>query len=148
MQYAGVVYGKAPYFYKAARAALGDSVFFAALRSYVADYRFREAPSRALADRFAAAGGEAKMRALEHHWLDEAHGDEDLGKLNLSGMLGGMLGGAGGAMPGQGEIDEIMKLLGGAGGGLPGAPAPSGSGASPTGNPAMDKLLKDLSGVP
>jgi hypothetical protein len=152
VQYAGVVYGKAPYFYKAVRAALGDAAFFAALRSYVAEYRFREAPARALADRFAAAGGAAKMRPLEHHWLDEAHGDEDLGKLDLSGMLGGMLGGAGGAggaMPGQAEIDEIMKLLGGAGGGpIPGMPAPGGSAVPKAGDPDLDKLLKDLGGVP
>jgi hypothetical protein len=149
VQYAGVVYGKAPYFYKAARAALGDAAFFGALKGYVAEYRFREAPPRALADRFAARGGDAKMRPLERHWLDEAHGDEDLGKLDLSGMMGGMLGGAGGAggVPSQGEIDEIMKLLGG-GALLPGAPAPGGSAAPKSGDPDLDKLLKDLSGVP
>ncbi|MGO8992269.1 MAG: M1 family aminopeptidase [Polyangiaceae bacterium] len=152
VQYAGVVYGKAPYYYKAVRGALGDAAFFTALTSYVTRYRFREAPARALPDLFAQAGGEAKMRPLERHWLDEAHGDADLGKLDLGSMLGGLLGagGAGGPAGLDGaEMEEIMKLLGGAGGGLlPGGPGPSGSAAPKGGDMDLDKLLKDLGGVP
>ncbi|HEY2511622.1 MAG TPA: M1 family aminopeptidase [Polyangiaceae bacterium] len=107
--YAGLVYGKAPYFYKAARAAVGDAVFFSALRSYVAQYRFREAPGRGPADSLARFGGEGKVRPIEHHWLDETHGDADLGTLDLGG-LGGLLGGAGG-----GDLNSLLPLLGGGG---------------------------------
>ncbi len=124
--YAGIVYGKAPYFYKAARAALGDAAFFGALRGYVAQYRFREAPARGPADAFARAGGEGRMRPIERRWLDETHGDEDLGKLDLTATLGSELGGSvddltkaleqGAGAPGGLDVNlvEILKGLGGA----------------------------------
>ncbi len=143
MQYAGVVYGKAPYYYRAAREALGDARFFAALAGYVARQRFREAPPRALPDLFAQGAGDAgaaKLRALERRWLDEAHGDEDLGKLDLGATLGPLLGGAGGGA----DLDELFKALQGGG---TGAPAPGAGGPTPkTGDPDVDKLLEQLGG--
>jgi hypothetical protein len=149
VQYAGVIYGKAPYFYKAARAAIGDAAFFAAVREYVARYRFQEAPARGLVD-LLAAGHESKVRPLERRWLDESHGDEDLGKLDMSALLGGLTGGAGGAgglgglggAAGLGEMQDVMKMLQGAGGTLPGG----GAGPGP-GDPDVGELLKMLGGA-
>jgi hypothetical protein len=149
VQYAGVIYGKAPYFYKAVREAIGDAAFFAAMKEYVARYRFQEAPARGLVDLF-AAGREGKMRPLERHWLEETHGDEDLGKLDMASMLGG-LGGAGGlgTLSGLGvggndlgDLEQVMKMLQGAGGSLPGG----GGGAPGGGDPDVGEILKMLGG--
>lgn len=94
MSYAGIVYGKAPYFWHAVRAELGDATFFSALRKYVEENRLKLAKPRALADAFAAADPSktAKIRALEKRWLDERHGDDDLGKADLLEMLGPAMG--------------------------------------------------------
>ncbi len=108
--YAGLVYGKAPYLWSAMRKELGDAAFFSAMRTYVDTYRLRLAPPRALIDTFAAAvPGDptkaTKVRALAKRWLDEAHGDEDLGKLDLFELVGPMLG------IDAKDIDPTMKKL-------------------------------------
>jgi hypothetical protein len=154
VQYAGVIYGKAPYFYRAVRQAIGDAAFFAAMKQYVTKYRWNEAPARGLVDLLAASGGEAKVRPLERHWLDETHGDEDLGTLDLNGMMSGLMGGAGGlgGLTGggdMGEMQEVMKMLQAAGANLPGGgsmPAPTGTpgapGASGQPDPDIGEILK------
>jgi hypothetical protein len=133
--YAGVIYGKTPYFYQAVRRAIGDEAFFGALRAYVARYRFSEAPSRALVDLFARGGNDAKVRPLERRWLDEAHGDEDLGVADLQGMLGGLLGDNLAGLEGMGDVEQALKALEGVG-----LTLPSGSGAGSV--PDMNELLK------
>jgi len=83
------------------------------------------------------------VRPLERRWLDEAHGDEDLGTLDLTSMLGGLMGGAGGAGglgglaglgggPGgvsQDDLQQVLRMLQGAGGAFPGGGAVGGGGA-------------------
>lgn len=100
LSYAGLVYGKGPFLYPALRSLLGDRAFFAAIREYVRDHRFRIAPPRALFDRMAAGAHAADVRALERRWLDEAHGDADLGQPDLGRVLGG-----------GGSSDEAMRAL-------------------------------------
>ncbi len=140
VQYAGIIYGKAPYFYKAVRAAIGDAAFFAALRAYVTKYRFAEAPGRGLVD-ILAMGAEGQVRPLERRWLDEAHGDDDLGTLDLAQMFGGA------GASGLGGLDQAMKALQQAGGALGGGGIGSGAGAPPSpGDLDMNELLKALGG--
>ncbi len=131
LTYGGVVYGKGPYVYPALRATLGDRAFFAALRDYVQSNRFRTAAPRALFDRMARGRHAAAVRAIEHRWLEETHGDDDLGQPDLAQMTGGAGGGAGnadamrqlqGMLGGQGGDNEaamrmLQGLLGGQGGG-------------------------------
>jgi hypothetical protein len=148
IQYAGIIYGKAPYFYPAVRRAIGDAAFFSAARAYVAKYRFAVAPARGFVDLLAEAGGDAKVRPIERRWLDEAHGDEDLGSLDLSSLLGGLgglagaggLGGTGGL--GGADVEQVMRMLQGAGG-LPGGAAGPGPGP---GDPDVNALLKAFGG--
>lgn len=117
MTYAGLVYGKGPYLYRELRDLLGDRRFFAALRGYVDDHRFRVAPARALFDRMARGRWTARVRALERRWLDEAHGDDDLGEPDA----GRLLGGAGGDAP---AVRDLLRgLLGGGSEGGPSDPA-------------------------
>ncbi len=92
LAYAGLVYGKGPYFYEAVRAAIGDDAFFAALAEYVRRHRFRTAPRGALVDLLAARGDARRVRALARRWLDERHGDDDLGRGDARTLVGTTLG--------------------------------------------------------
>ncbi len=133
MDYAGLVYGKGPYLYRAWRQELGDAAFFERLRAYVTTYRMRVAPARGIVDVMASGDHAARVRALARRWLDERHGDDDLGPSTMDSvmsqmlppeiaadpqtraMLGqlmqGMMGGEGGGTP------DLGSLLGGGGGG-------------------------------
>lgn len=126
LSYAGLVYGKGPFVYRALRAQLGDRAFFSALSGYVREHRFRTAPPRALFDRMARGRHRDAVRAIERRWLDEAHGDADLGQPDLGRMLGGgsspelnealrrvlgSMGGQGGGGSGAGDADALMRQL-------------------------------------
>jgi hypothetical protein len=77
VEYAGLVYGKAPYAYVALRTALGDAKMMAAMRSAIAKSRFQIIT---LDDWIAGleAGGATGARATMQRWFREAHGDQDL----------------------------------------------------------------------
>lgn len=80
IEYAGLVYGKAPYLYVALRQALGEDRLHAAMRTTIQANRFRilTTPEWIAALEQAAGGPESGVRALAKRWLEEAHGDEDL----------------------------------------------------------------------
>jgi len=119
MTYAGIVYGKAPYYFAAMRRALGDDEFFAALRGYAERYAFRVATPEALTAAFSSRS--AGVEPLAQRWLHEMHGDDDLGKADLAKMIGSMVDpetarqlgpllkslGDGGAI----DVSELMKRL-------------------------------------
>jgi hypothetical protein len=88
--YGGLVYGKGPFYLVALRKALGDAAFFAALQAYAKQYYLGFAPPHALEEIMTHAAGPNGLRiaSLSHRWLEETHGDEDVGKGNL-GALGG-----------------------------------------------------------
>ncbi|MDP3277145.1 MAG: M1 family aminopeptidase [Deltaproteobacteria bacterium] len=92
MAYAGIVYGKAPYFYEALRRSLGDAAFFRALQGYVRTHAFRMAPPNALIDAFAQGRQATRVRALATRWLEQTHGDEDLGRASLGQLAARMMG--------------------------------------------------------
>jgi hypothetical protein len=114
--YGGIVYGKGPYYFTALRKQLGDAAFFGALQEYVKRYYLAFAPDNAIEDvmtRAAGAKGQ-QVTALTKRWLLESHGDDDLGKPSMGGMMSMAGGGAGGkAMP---EMQGLMKMLGEGGG--------------------------------
>lgn len=91
--YAGLVYGKGPFFYREARASLGGTAFFSGLQSYVRGHRFRVAGPRAVVD------------ALLGSWMG-ADTVQQLGGL-LQNVLGG-LGGVG--ITAQNNINLICIL--------------------------------------
>lgn len=102
LAYAGIVYGKAPYFYEAARRQLGDAAFFSAMQRYVRDNAFRVAPPNAIIDALALGAGNlqgraaqqqgTRMRALAHRWFEETQGDADLGRVSLGALAARMMG--------------------------------------------------------
>jgi hypothetical protein len=75
------------------------------------------------------------MRALAKRWLDEAHGDEDLGKPDVRKLLAGYIGEDAAKKMGP-ELEMAMKLL------LKlMAPGAGGKGKSDSGD-LLDLLLK------
>ena len=109
MRYAGLVYGKGPYLYSALRETAGDAVFFRALRRYTDAWRFRTAPPTGFVDALAAESppNASRYRALAHRWLQESHGDADMGEVDMGALLGGMMGAN--ASP---EMQQALQMLG------------------------------------
>ena len=111
--YAGLVYGKAPLFYRAARHLMGDERFIASLRDYRRRWAFREASGESwlAAAQAADPGNAAELARLERHWLHECHGDDDIpapDALSLLQSLGGS------AVPGFGQLLQLLQRTGGA----------------------------------
>jgi len=137
-EYAGIVYGKAPLFYEAARGLVGEKVLVEALAGVVTRMRFRRAVPDDVRGALVKAAGAAgpRMDALWRRWFEEAHGREDVGETNPVQLLG-MLG-----------LDGLGPLLGGLP--QPGAKKPGGKGsrgAMPPGLTAeQQKLFEKLLG--
>ncbi len=100
LQYGAVIYGKGALFYAKLRALMGDEAFFGGLRKYYARFDDKLAgPGDLKAIMIAQAPAKkAQIEALYTRWVDGAHGQEDigggaLGGLDLSGLLGGIMGG-------------------------------------------------------
>ena len=91
--YAGLVYGKGPFFYRAVRERVGDAAFFAGLSRYVREHRFREASPDAVIDALASESGShaSEVRRLARRWLHERHGDEDLGPSDPARVMRSMM---------------------------------------------------------
>ncbi len=97
VQYSAVVYGKGALYYDALRRAVGDEVFFSALREYYQKYRGGLAGPRSLINLISAKAPAAGVEALYQHWIEETHGDQDIG----GGQLGGL----------QEVMRELLKSL-------------------------------------
>ncbi len=76
-----MVYGKAPGFYEELSDLIGEEALLGALRSYVEANAFAIATPEDLrgALRAAAPGRAEEVDALWVRWLEQAHGDEDIG---------------------------------------------------------------------
>jgi hypothetical protein len=84
LQYAAIVYGKAALFFPELRRLLGEEAFFSALRSYWREHFLGLAGPADLLRAFrGVAPDPAAVETLHRRWIEEAHGDEDLGRLGL-----------------------------------------------------------------
>ena len=86
LQYAAVVYGKGALYYDILRRTVGDKIFFESLREYYRRYSGRIAGPRSLLDILEAKAPQAGVEALYRRWIEETHGDEDVGNGNLMGI--------------------------------------------------------------
>lgn len=116
IEYAALVYGKAPLLFDAWRERLGTERWVSTLRTYVEQNRYRWANTKTLlrvAQQKNPGDGE-QLAALQHRWWNEAHGDDDVGGLAGVKDLGLDLGGAGGAASQTADqLNEMLKQLGG-----------------------------------
>lgn len=146
LAYAGLVYGKGPYVYEALRREVGDPTFFATLQEYVRTYRFRTAPQRGFIDLLARGAHTASVRAIARRWLDERHGDADLGRGDMRALAGSMLGLDASALPGG--IDGLLNALGGgAGSNTPNTGADAPDGVDGVGMEGVETLIQMLQGA-
>ena len=148
MDYAGLVYGKGPFLYPALRQELGDDAFFAGLREYVTTYRMRTAGPRSLTDVLARGPHASRVRALTHRWLEERHGDDDLGPSTPDTLIAGML-------PPEMANDPAMRamlgpmiqaMLGGGGGGGIEDMLGGGEEITPEQQRALEQLMQEMTG--
>ena len=104
-QYGAVVYGKAPALFERLRSLLGDEATLAALRRYAEANAFAVATPGALRDALvsAAPSRSAEVEGLWRRWMEEAHGDEDLGA--------DPAGTGDPAGPGPGGPEQLTELL-------------------------------------
>ncbi len=115
-EYAALVYGKAPLGYDALREVLGAEAWQQALRQYVEAHRYRWVTSRTLLDQVSKAhpAKAKKLGAVARRWWREAHGDEDLGGVDLGRLLGGgSPGSLGGDPAALQQLEALMKALAG-----------------------------------
>jgi len=110
LAYAGLVYGKGPFFYREARRVMGDEAFFAALRSYATLNAFRVTTPTELRAAFARGPHARQVRRLFARYFEQNHGDEDLGQGDQGSMLGQWLGADGG------DVSSLLQRLLGPGG--------------------------------
>ena len=117
-EYAGLIYGKAPLFFAAVRALLGDPGFDSAARAYRKEFAFKDAGS----DGFLAAAQRTnpaksvQLAALAHRWLHEKHGDEDVRQIDSASLLGALGGGMPSVAALSGLVRQLQQLQGAAGG--------------------------------
>jgi hypothetical protein len=108
--YAGLVYGKAPYLWSKIKLLVGDDAFYSGMKRYVEQNRFRTVAPRTLVNELAKGEHADEVKALARRFLDERHGDEDLGKLDMRQMMAEILGPEAAAGMGP-ELDLAMKLM-------------------------------------
>jgi Peptidase family M1 domain len=80
IQYAAIVQAKGAFLLIELRRELGDERFFKTLREYYNENRFRMSTPERLRNAFIQASPDPRaMRAQLRRWLNEKHGDEDIG---------------------------------------------------------------------
>jgi hypothetical protein len=112
-EYAALIYGKAPLLFDDQRKVVGDEAWLKALRAYVDANRYRWVTSRTFMELVAKQnpGSAKKLEVLRQHWWNEAHGDDDLGTMDIGSVLSG---GAGNIDPKMiEELEKVMKALSG-----------------------------------
>jgi hypothetical protein len=111
-EYAALIYGKAPLLFEEQRKLVGDEAWLKGLRAYVETNRYRWVTARTLTELVGKQNPAAakKLEALRNHWWNEAHGDEDLGTLDMGSLLGGT-NGVGLDPKTVKEIEKAMKQL-------------------------------------
>jgi hypothetical protein len=114
-EYAAMIYGKAPLLFDEQRKLVGDEAWLKGLKSYVEQNRYKWVTARTLTELVGKQTGESKkLEALRAHWWNEAHGDEDIGTIDLDEMM--KKAGAGAGMQGVDpamlkEVEAAMKAL-------------------------------------
>jgi hypothetical protein len=108
-EYAALIYGKAPLLFDEQRKLVGDEAWVRALKSYVEQHRYRWVTAKTFTELVARQnpGSAKKLEALRQRWWNGAHGDEDLGTLDLDSMLGGLKVDPKAAA----EMERLMKQL-------------------------------------
>jgi hypothetical protein len=93
VSFAGLVYGKAPLFFDEARKLMGADAFDATCRAYRQAWAFRAAGPGAWLSQARRVDAVHDLSALERHWWEEEHGDEDIRAPDTLSLMIGLGGG-------------------------------------------------------
>ncbi len=92
LQYSAIIYGKAAFFFHKLRMKLGRKNFFKVLKIYVRRYSFRQATPKDLVNTLATASARPKLvRKLYKRWIEQKHGDEDIGLADMNQAMGQLM---------------------------------------------------------
>jgi hypothetical protein len=89
IEYAGIVYGKAPFFYDAAARMFGEDKVLLGLHILTEQQRFKRATPEDVWNAMlqgVGARNAALLQKLWHHWFEETHGTDDLGSLDINSI--------------------------------------------------------------
>lgn len=89
LEYAAIVYGKGALGFDSMRKAIGDDAFFAALKKYYKQYWFGIAGPydfKLVAEEIQPRKKEV-LEAVYKRWMEEEHGDEDIGEGSLDSLI-------------------------------------------------------------
>lgn len=111
LAYSAIVYGKGALYFDHLRQLMGSDAFAAALHSYYDSYWFRIAGPR---DFTAVAQKQEPEKAPEigklySRWMEEEHGDEDIGKGSMEALIQAVLPADSGVSADQ--VGELLKQL-------------------------------------
>jgi len=111
LEYAAIVYGKGALFYDHLRTVMGDVPFFASWKGYYDSYWFRTAVPESFKD-IAEKKAPAKSKAIEatyQRWMNQMHGDEDIGPGTLDAVMKTVL--STNQDINQDQLDDLLKEL-------------------------------------
>jgi len=93
LEYAAIVYGKGALGFDSMRKTMGDDAFFTALKKYYKQYWFGIAGPydfKLVAEEVEPKKKEA-LESVYKRWMEEQHGDEDIGKGSLDSLIATLL---------------------------------------------------------
>lgn len=111
LEYSAIVYGKGALYFDHLRQLMGDRPFYMALRAYYDSYWFRIAGPMdftSVAQKQMPAQA-AEIRALYQRWMEEKHGDEDIGPGSLDGLMKTIM--PAGSDISMDQVDDLLKQL-------------------------------------
>jgi hypothetical protein len=137
-QYAGIIYGKAPFFFAKVVAGSSSGALMHGLAAYFRAHRFGLAERGDIVPPLAVAGAGSleELKALQHRWFDASSGDADLAGLGDPLAIGLM------ALQGEDvDLEALLKVAPPASETSP----PADTTPQPLGAEQTQKLLHDLS---
>jgi aminopeptidase N len=115
LEYSAIVYGKGALGFDNIRKAMGDEAFFAALKKYYKKFSFQTAGPYDFKEvaQSIQPNNKEKLELTFKRWMEEEHGDEDIGQGSLESLLATIMEGnsTGSTIDEQQIMKEFEKLL-------------------------------------
>jgi Peptidase family M1 domain len=111
LEYAAIVYGKGALYFDDLRKIMGDLAFFSAMKAYYNSFWFRIAGPedfKTVAQRKAPSRSQSIARLFQR-WMNEVHGDEDIGPGTLDAVMKTVLS-TNQQIPAD-KLDDLLKDL-------------------------------------
>jgi hypothetical protein len=115
LEYSAIVYGKGALGFDNIRKTMGDEAFFSAMKKYYKKFWFQTAGPYDFRDiaQSIQPNNKEKLEAVFKHWMEEEHGDADIGQGSMEALLATIMEGnsMGPAMDEKQLMKELENLL-------------------------------------